>query len=101
MIQRFPDPRNALCPSCGEIIDRDEPVCQIPDLCEKERRQNLEIRSFGSDYSIEYQAFSAAERMVGHSDEPSFCRNISFLFRESLVLDTHLFQYSFGESGTI
>ena len=86
------DPRYAFRPSRREIIHGDEPFRKIRNLSQKKGGQDLEVTPFGINYSIENQAVSSSERMVGYCQETAFGRDIRQLIIRDLIRDSEPFQ---------
>ena len=99
MAQRRADTGDAAGTAAGEIVHRDETVRESGNQGQHESRQNLEIRTTGSDEGLENQTVETAVRMVADDNECAFGRNPGQLMRRDVIPHSDLIQDGSGKGG--
>ena len=83
--------------SSGEIVHRDETVRESGNQGQHESRQNLEVRTTGSDEGFENQAVETAVRMVADDNECALGRNPVQLMLRDVIPHSDLIQDGSGK----
>ena len=83
--------------SPSEVVNRKERVFQARDERQDKGRQDLIVRTAGTEHLRQNQPVNSPEMVVGNGDESSRLGNQVQLFRRDIQPDVHFLQDRFGK----